>query len=203
MRAVVLLGVHLFIAQTLCAQRVEARLGALFSTTLAQDQGAEAPLITQFPAEYQGPVKLKLAPAPLASVALLKDISTRASIELAGTIALSKLKAQSRDAEWDVQDVSVAALTVGIRYQYWRQLALHGGIGVTRFFSESTGIFREGNRGLPMLEVGASSRLFAGALPIRLGARLQTHTFGTPALRSARGSDGRVARLLLQAGIGG
>lgn len=203
MRAVVLVGVLLFTAQTLSAQRVEARLGALFSTTLAEDLGAEPSLRSQFPAEYQGPVKLKLAPAPLASVAVLKDISARASIELAGTIALSKLTAESLDAQWDVQDVSLAALTVGIRYENWRRLALHGGIGVTRFFSESTGIFRDGNRGLPMLEVGASSKLFAGALPIRLGVRVQTHTFGTPALRSARGNDGRVARVLLQAGIGG
>jgi hypothetical protein len=202
-RVAAVVTVLLFSAQTVPGQRVEARLGALFSTTLAKDMGAEPSLITRFPAEYQGPVKLKLAPAPLASVAVLKDISARASIELAGTIALSKLTAESRSAKWDVQDVSLAALTVGIRYQSWRQLALHGGIGVTRFFSEATGIFREGNRGLPMLEVGASSRLFAGALPIRLGARIQTHTFGTPALRSARGSDGRVARLLLQAGIGG
>ena len=202
MRIVLLLAV-LVPAQTLTAQRVEARLGALFSTTLAEDLGADPSLVNQFPAEYQGPVKLKLAPAPLASVAVLKDISSRASIELAGTIALSKLKAESRDAQWDVQDVSLAALTIGIRYQYWRRIALHGGIGVSRFFSESTGIFRDGNRGLPMLEVGASGRLFAGALPIRLGARVQTHTFGTPALRNARGSDGRVARILLQAGIGG
>ncbi|MEX2281277.1 MAG: hypothetical protein WEE89_02190 [Gemmatimonadota bacterium] len=193
----------LFIANALPAQRVEARFGALFSTTLAEDLGADPRIMTQYPAEYQGPVKLKLAPAPLASVAVLKSISPRTSIELAGTLAISKLQAESSAADWDVQDVSVASLTVGIRYIKWSSLAFHGGIGVTRFFSESSGIFREGNRGLPLLELGLSGGIPAGALPVRVGVRLQTHTFGTPALRTERASDGRVVRLLLQAGIGG
>src|SRR5688572_5646709 len=145
------LGVLLCSARLLAAQRVEARFGALFSTTLAEDLGADARLISQFPAEYQGPVKLTLAPAPLASVAVVKGISPHTSIELAGMVAISKLQAESSDAKWDVQDVSVASLTVGIRYDRWSSLAFHGGIGVTRFFSESSGIFREGNRGLPLL----------------------------------------------------
>ncbi len=203
MKLALLLCAILLHSHALPAQRIEARFGALFSSTLVEDLGAEPRLVSQYPADYQGPVRLQLAPAPLAAVAVLKDISPRMSLELAGMLAISKLRAKSRTDEWDVQDVSVAALTVGIRYLAWPRLTVHSGIGVTRFFSESSGIFREGNRGLPLLEIGASTRIPAGALPVRVGVVLQTHTFGTPALRSERGSDGRVARVLLQAGIGG
>jgi hypothetical protein len=190
-------------AGTLSAQRVEARFGALFSSTLARDLGAEPALVNRFPAEYEGPVDLSLAPAPSASVAVFKDLSDRASIEIAGMLAISRLRAESSTEQWDVQDVSVAALTVGIRYATWSRVYMHGGIGVTRFFSESNGIFRAGSGGMPLLELGASTRLRIGALPLSGAVRLQTHNFGTPALRSDRGSDGRVARILIQAGIGG
>ena len=90
-----------------------------------------------------------------------------------------------------------------MRHQYWSRVALHGGLGLTRFFSESTGIFSQGSDLLPLLELGASTTIPVGALPIRAGARLQTHTFGTPALQRDGVSDGRVIRLLLQVGIGG
>ena len=190
-------------AHALSAQRVEARLGALISSTLVEDLGATAALRFNIPVDYTSPVKIKLAPAPVASVGLVQDLNTRASLELIGSVAVSKLRVQSQDTEWDMQDVSLAALAASVRYAYRPRINLHGGIGLTRFISESAGIFSEGIGTEPLLELGVSTSVPVGALPIRGGLRLQTHTFGTPALRRDGASDGRVLRLLIQVGIGG
>jgi hypothetical protein len=159
--------------------------------------------VQRIPANFVGPLKLKLAPAPVASVGIVQDVSPRAAVELMGSVAVSRLRAETREDEWDTQDVSLASLNASVRYQYHPRIYLHGGLGVTRFLSEDTGVFSEGSSFLPMIELGASTTIPAGALPIRAGVRMQTHTFGTPALRRDGGSDGRVVRLLIQAGIGG
>jgi hypothetical protein len=185
------------------AQQLEARLGVLLSTPLARDLGASASLIQRIPANYRGPVSLELAPAPVATVGLVHGLAARTSLELMGSVAVSKLDAQSADVEWHTQDVSLAAVALSVRYQYMQRINLHGGIGLTRFFSESTGIFNAGSDVLPLIELGASTMVLVGALPVRGGARLQTHTFGTPALRRAGATNGRVGRLLIQVGIGG
>ncbi|MGH7460626.1 MAG: hypothetical protein ACREMA_06310, partial [Longimicrobiales bacterium] len=191
------------LASDLRAQRVEARLGALISTTLVEDLGANAALQLNLPADYASPVKIKLAPAPVASVGLVQDLSPRVSLELMGSVAVSKLRAHSRAARWDMQDVSLAALSAAVRYAYRPRVNLHGGIGVTRFITESASIFSEGIDSEPLLELGVSTSIPAGALPIRGAVRMQAHTFGTPALQRAGASNGRVLRLLIQAGIGG
>lgn len=157
----------------------------------------------RLPADYRGPISLELAPAPVATVGLVHGVATRTSLELMGSVAVSRLNAHSQDDKWRTQDVSLAALSASVRYEYWTHVNLHGGIGLTRFFSESTGIFNEGSDVLPLLELGVSIGLLLGALPVRVGARLQTHTFGTPTLRRAGATNGRVGRLLIQVGIGG
>ncbi|MGH7461347.1 MAG: hypothetical protein ACREMA_10005 [Longimicrobiales bacterium] len=190
-------------AGALHAQRLEVRLGALASTALVEDLGPNSALARRIPADDQGPVRLGLAPAPIATVGVVHDLSSHASLELMGSVAVSKLRAQTRDDEWDTQDISMAALTAGVRYQYRPRLYLHAGLGLTRFFSEDTGIFVDGTGMLPLLELGVSTSIPLRALPLRAGARIQTHTFGTDALRRDGASDGRVARLLLQVGLGG
>ena len=105
-------------------------------------------------------------------------------MELTGSLAVSTLRAETEVNEWDMQDVSLAALSVSVRHQDWQRIALHGGLGITRLFSESTGIFSQGSRILPLLELAHPPQFHVGALPIRAGARLQTHTFSTPAHRS-------------------
>jgi hypothetical protein len=185
------------------AQRLEARVGAMISSPLVKDLGPSASLAVRIPAEYRSPVTVKLLPAPIVSVGVVHDLSTRTGLELMGSVAVTKLRAETQENEWDTQDVSLAALALTVRYQYWQRIALHGGLGITRFFSESTGIFSEGSDLLPLLELGASATIPLGALPIRAGARLQTHTFGTPALQRDGVTDGRIIRLLLQVGIGG
>ena len=190
-------------ARTLPAQRLEARLGGLVSSTLVEDLGANTVVQQLIRANYSSPVKVKLAPAPVASVGLVQDLNARASLELMGSVAVSKLRAESQSDEWDMQDVSLAALSATVRYAYRPRINLHGGIGITRFFSEATGIFSEGIGTEPLLELGVSTSVPVGALPIRGGVRLQTHTFGTPALQRDGASDGRVMRVLIQVGIGG
>jgi hypothetical protein len=185
------------------AQRLEARLGALLSSTLVEDPGPNSVLAQRIPADFVGPVKLKLAPAPVASVGLVQELTSQTALELMGSVAVSRLRAETAEGEWDTQDVSLASLGATIRYRYHPRIFLHGGIGVTRFLSEDTGVFSEGSSFLPLLELGASTSIPAGALPIRAGVRLQTHTFGTPALRRDGANDGRVVRMLIQAGIGG
>jgi hypothetical protein len=190
-------------SRTTAAQRVEARFGVLFSSALASDDGAEPLTISQYAANYEGPVTLRLSAAPLASVAVVKDVSARSSLEASALLAIAKLRGHANDTSWPVQDVSLAALTLGIRHQTWSWLSLNGGLGLSRFFTESNGIFRDGSSTMPMLEVGATARFSAGQLPLQAGVRVQTHTFGTPTLRSAGAEDGRVNRFLLQVGIGG
>src|SRR5262245_29548668 len=131
-------------AGPLHAQRLEARLGGLVSSALVEDLGPNSVLAQRIPAGFVGPVKLKLAPAPVATVGIVQDLSLRASMELMGSVALSRLRAETEEGEWDTQDVSLASLSVGVRYQYRPRVFLHGGLGLTRFISEETGVFSEG-----------------------------------------------------------
>ena len=187
----------------LSAQRLEARLGIQISSPLVDDLGATPALARGISADYSSPVTLKLSPAPVVSIGLVHDVSARANLELMGSIAVSKLNAATQDLEWHTQDVSMATLSTGVRYHYRPRLDLHGGLGLTRFFTESTGIFSEGSNLLPLLELGVSTQVPVGALPVRAGARVQAHTFGTPALRRVGATDGRIVRLLVQVGLGG
>jgi hypothetical protein len=197
------IALHAVPGGLLSAQRLEARLGVQVSSTLVDDLGATGALTRGISAVYSSPVTLRLSPAPVVSVGLVHDIAQRAALELMGSVAVSKLNAATRDLEWHAQDVSMATLSTGVRFHYRPRLDLHGGLGLTRFFTESSGIFSEGSSTLPLLELGVSSRLPVGALPVRASARVQAHTFGTPALRRDGATDGRVVRLLVQVGLGG
>lgn len=184
------------------AQRLEARLGILVSTTLVRDEGSSGALQRALTLNSTSPTELRLAPAPAASVLLVHSLTARAALEGHGMLAISRLEARNRQAEWNAQDVSVASWGLGLRYQYLRFLSLNGGIGVTHFFTDSRGIFSDGSSIMPLLEAGAVTRLPAATLPVHLSVRLQSHTFGTPALRREGSNDGKPVRLLVQLGFG-
>ena len=61
------------------AQRLEARVGAMVSSTLAQS-GPSPSLVQRIPADYLSPVRVKLLPAPIASVGVVHDLSTRTAL---------------------------------------------------------------------------------------------------------------------------
>lgn len=189
-------------SSSLSGQRLEARLGILVSTTLVRDEGSSGALQRALNLDSSSPTELRLAPAPAASVLLVHTLTTRTALEGHGMLAISRLEASNREAEWNAQDVSVASWGVGLRYQYRRYLALSGGIGATHFFTDSRGAFSDGSSIMPLLEAGAVARWPAGNLPVHFSVRLQSHTFGTPALRREGATDGKPVRLLLQLGFG-
>ena len=168
-----------------------------------RDEGATTGLGNALGATVLAPTELKLAPAPAASALLVSSIGKRTQLEVSGMFAYSKLRASNEGGDWDVQDVSVATVTVGGRYQKWDRVALSAGAGATHFFSDDRGIFSEGNGLMPLVEVGALARIPAGTLPLHLTVRLQSHTFGTPALRREAAGEGKPVRLLVQVGFGG
>jgi hypothetical protein len=178
-------------------QRLEARLG-----TLVRDEGSSGALQRALSLDSSSPTELRLAPAPAASVLLVHPLTARVALEGHGMLAMTRVEARNREAEWNAQDVSVASAGVGLRYQYRRFLSLNAGIGATHFFTDSRGIFSDGSTVMPLLEAGAVTRLPAGTLPVHLSMRLQSHTFGTPALRREGSSDGKPVRLLVQLGFG-
>ena len=174
----------------------------MVSSVLVRDEAATAGLARALGATVLGPTDLKLAPAPAASAVMVGNLGTRTQVEVNGTFALSKLRASNEEADWEVQDVSVATATVGVRYQRWSRIALTAGAGATHFFTDDAGIFSEGNGLMPLVEVGALAKIPAGAVPLLAAVRLQSHTFGTPALRREAASEGKPVRLLVQVGFG-
>lgn len=192
----------LLVAQSAAAQRFEARIGILASSTLVRDDGATGSLARALRETILAPTKLTLAPAPAASALLVAGLGRRTVAEVNGTVALSKLRASNEDQEWDTQNVSLATLTVGVRYEYRRNIWLTGGFGATHFIADSRGIFSDGSGLMPLIELGALSRIPVGSVPLHATVRVQTHTFETPALRRDGGSQGRPVRLLVQLGVG-
>jgi hypothetical protein len=184
------------------AQRFEARLGVMVSSVLVRDEAATAGLARALGANVVGPTDLKLAPAPAASALMVGRLGTRTQVEVGGTFALSKLRASNEESDWEVQDVSVATATVGVRYQRWSSVALTAGAGATHFFSDDAGIFSEGNSLMPLVEIGALANIPVGAVPLHGVVRLQSHNFGTPALRREGAGEGKPVRLLVQVGFG-
>ena len=182
------------------AQQIEARLGVLGSTTLVRDEGASHSLQRALGSTVSV-TELKLGAAPMASVLVTTPIAVRTVIEASLSAGLAQLRASNRSADWDAQTATIAGLGVGLRYNYWRRVWLTGGFGVTRFFSDSRGIFSEGSSLNPLIEAGAMLWL-PTSIPIHVAARLQTHTFGTPALRREGATDGKPTRFLIQLGVG-
>jgi hypothetical protein len=203
------LAVALVCAVLLCpcqratAQHFEARLGVLASTVLVRDGGASAGLARALGATVLAPTELKLSPAPAASALMVSALGARTQLELSGMFALSKLRASNDGGDWDVQDVSVATLTIGARYQRWRRFAVSLAAGGTHFFTDDRGIFSAGNGLMPLVELGALARIPAGTLPLHATVRVQSHNFGTPALRREAAGEGKPVRLLVQLGFGG
>jgi hypothetical protein len=192
----------LVFASPTAAQRFEARIGVLASTILVRDEGASGALQRALNLGTTAPTELTLSPAPSGALLVVQPLGPRAAIEAQGMLALSRLRAKNRDEDWQAQQVSIAVLTVGLRYLYARGIWLHGGVGVNRFFSESRGIFSDGSSVLPLIEAGAMARVPVRTVPIHVAANLQTHTFGTPVLRREGANDGKPIRLLVQLGFG-
>ena len=182
------------------AQRIEARLGLFGSTTLVRDEGTSTALQRVLGTETRV-TSMKLRVAPMASVLFTNALSERAVLEAGLSAGLTQLRASSGEQEWDAQSATVAGLGVGLRYRYWPRVWLTGGVGVTRFFSDSRGIFSEGSSINPLIEGGAFIELPL-SFPLHVAARVQTHTFGTPALRREGANDGRPLRFVAQLGIG-
>jgi len=192
----------LFGSAPAAAQHFEARLGVMVSSVLVRDEAATAGLARALGATVLGPTDLKLVPAPAASALMVANLGARTQVEVSGTFALSKLRASNEEADWDVQDVSVATATVGVRYKRWSRVALTAGAGATHFFTDDAGIFSEGNSLMPLVEIGALTNIPVGTLPLHASVRLQSHTFGTPALRREAAGEGKPVRLLVQVGFG-
>lgn len=183
------------------AQTIEARAGLLFSMPLVEDAGGHAVLGERY--DLTGPVKLSLAPTPLLSLSLLMPLRERMTLEVGGTYGLGKLVASDAVSDWDVQNAGLVSAVVDVRYQYSDVIDFLAGLGGTKFFSESKGVFSEGSSVMPLIEVGAGARRGFGPVILSLDARLQTHTFGTPALRRDGGSNGNVVRGSVQLGVRG
>jgi hypothetical protein len=198
----VLFACSLFGAAPVAAQHFEARLGVMVSSVLVHDEAATAGLARALGATVLGPTDIKLAPAPAASAVMVSNLGARTQVEVNGTFALSKLRASNEEADWEVQDVSVASATVGVRYKRWSRVALTAGAGATHFFTDDTGIFSEGNSLMPLVEIGAFANVPVGTVPLHAIVKLQSHTFGTPALRREGAGEGKPVRLLVQVGFG-
>lgn len=182
------------------AQHIEARIGVFASTTLVRDDGASATLQRVLGSSTRV-TSLRLAPAPMASVLVTTEMGVKTTLEAGLSAGYSQLRASNGTQEWNAQGTTTAGLSVGLRYRYWPRVSFTGGVGVTRFFSAKRGIFSEGSSLNPLAEAGTVIELPVPA-PLHVAARVQTHTFGTPALRREGATDGKPLRFLLQLGVG-
>lgn len=178
----------------------DAKLGIVFSSRLVQDAVASNAIGTRIPVGFSSPVDVRLQPAPVITLSAGYPLRGRSAVEVSASYGLGGIVAQDGESEWDVQDVGLATAVVGLRQGVRPWLDLHGGFGVTKYVSESRGIFSAGSDIQPVAEVGASTR-FDLPVPVLLEGRLQAHTFGTEALRRDGASNGRVLRLVIQGGV--
>jgi hypothetical protein len=176
----------------------QIRVGAAAFTPLVEDMVRSPAVADSIGADASETVVVRQQIAPAIAIAALLPLRARTDLEISAGLAASSAKGEDDFGSWDVADVAVVNVLVGIAYAYRPNIIAHGGVGLTRLLGGSDGMFAEGNGMKPLIEAGASIILpFNSAF--QLDARFQAHRFATESLRAAGATDGNVFRMLLSA----
>lgn len=175
---------------------LQLRVGAFMASALVRDFVTGSPGPDSISASPSNEIEIKQKPGPIASVSLLFPLRGSTRFEVGAAAASSKLKGDDGRQTWSVGNSLAGNLVVGFGHTYRGLADLHLGVGVTRLFVENRGMFSNGNSARALFEAGVSTALRG----IDFDLRAQMHKYGTATLRENGGSDGRVLRIVLQAG---
>jgi hypothetical protein len=179
---------------------VQVRLGAFMATTLIDDAVSSRALDDSIPGVRSNSIQLKQKPGPIGTVALRVPLRATTQLEVSASAARSLVRGDDELESWDVANVTIGNFVIGFGYLYRNTVAMHAGVGLTRLFAEERALFSKGNSIKPLVEAGLSSSLGVAGVPIDLDLRVQSHSYGTAALRDSGGADGSVMRGVLQIG---
>lgn len=174
----------------------QVRVGAMAFSPLVEDAVRSRAVADSIEADQATSITVRQGFAPAIAVAALLPLRARTEIELSAGFATSQLTGKDDFESWDVATVSLANALFGISYAYRPSLTVHGGVGITKLFASSEGLFAKGNSIRPLVETGLSYAL-PSRPAIQIDARLQTHTFATTSLRDEDAEEGSVFRLVL------
>lgn len=179
---------------------VQLRVGAFAATNLVTDAVSSRALDDSIPGLRSNEITLRQKPGPLASLAVRVPLRGYTQLEASASAGRSMVRGNDGREEWDVAPVTVGNFVVGVGYLYRRTVMFRAGVGLTRLFAEERALFSKGNSLKPVLEGGLSGGRDVMGRRIELDLRAQTHSYGTATLRDNGGSDGNVARVVLQIG---
>lgn len=187
----------------LSAQRMElhARAGVAVSSPLVRDAIAVATMTEAVGAPVDDEARAFPAPAPVmggsARVFFWPDVALEAGVDW----AWSELRAEDGAGARRVQGMGVLQGGFGVSWAVRPALELGAGAGFLSYRTAERGLFAGGSDVSPTLEarIGWMPSLWSRRITV-LGS-VQTHRFGTPALRREGGSDGAVTRLGLTARV--
>jgi hypothetical protein len=170
------------------------------ATTLVSDAVSSRALDDSIPGVRSNLIELRQQPGPIGTLAFRMPLRSRTQLEVSASVAHSVVRGNDGLESWDVANVTVGNFVIGFGYLYRSVVAVRAGVGFTRLFAEERALFNKGNSVKPLLEGGLSSSVGVAGVPIDLDLRLQSHSYGTAALRDSGGSDGNVFRAVLQVG---
>jgi hypothetical protein len=174
----------------------QVRVGVMAFSPLVEDAVRSRAVRDSIDAVQSDQITVRQQMAPAIAVAALLPLRGRAELEVSAAFATSALQGRDDFQNWDVGTVSLANALLGVSFAYRPSLLLHGGVGITKLFSESEGMFTKGNGIRPLVEAGLSwTTPFHPAL--QLDIRAQTHTFATGSLRDEDAEEGSVFRAVV------
>ncbi len=189
-------------AQVLGETKIDLRLGATYSTALA-----EANVVISS-ADGSGEVAItEITPSigPFIEVGIVHTFSPRVAAEAHLGGAFGSAEGDGPGGTWDAGDITTFSAKVGIRVFLRDWVFARGAIGILSYSADDVGLFDRGNDTGILIAGGAGVRLPI-EFPLFLDVEVQRHGFGTPVLRAGGAADGAVLRFLVslstQLGVG-
>lgn len=176
---------------------LDVRVGAMFSTPLAHDEGAWPRPGQPVPAEE---AYVRAAPGPLAAMALWAELAPALELEMSAGWTFSQVLVHEDGGRRSVGPLGIGHAVVAIRHDI-QDFRVRGGVGAVTYVADA-GIFRgSGRQFWPVAEGGVGGTLRIGHVRVGLELMAQVHSFGTPALREAGGLDGTIVRYGVHGGF--
>src|SRR5690606_15738474 len=122
-------------------------------------------------------------PAPMVVVAGRTGVGPGLDLEVSAGWSFSRLEGRQGRETWEVQDLGVGHVVVGLRKQALERLHVRGGLGPVRSGAE-VGRLAGGRQAGPLGAVAVGAELAVGGARVAVAGVGQAHSFGSAAIRS-------------------
>jgi hypothetical protein len=189
-----------FSAQAQGGLVVELRVGAMASTPLVVDTIVRTSVLRQLGVTNRAAVEERVTQSvsPTAEVSVRTMLQPALSLEAVAGYTLARL--HSSASAMNVQNTGVPHAAISLRYEVRERAYVRGGFGGLRY-GDGSGMLRDAGGIQPMIHAAAGASATTRGLAMSAELFAQGHSFGTPALRRAGGTDGRVLRFGARAGV--